>query len=323
MDTAPEVDAAHVSRLVGERLAAKGIVAAPVSLERHSVGGGVRDSKVVFVSRGAPGLVVVVSPRQFPGVVAEECHKAAEMRSLLGDLGAPILEPMDTGRIDSSTYAVLPYRKPLSRRRILGRLDLLRMQRHVCDWLLRVAQRHGAQTDIARYRSSFSALAPVISPDSPTAGCLRSAESHLRSGRFVARSTPMHGDIWKANVLRGASASVPFTLIDWRGSAKDGFPIYDLMRAAQTFRLSPKALQAQLQFHQAALGCQPQDLSLYLLGALGYYAGRLGEMPPDVFQAMADECVTRLSSALEAATSSGPAPVASEPTAGSLETDLK
>lgn len=305
-------DIAHISRLVGERLAAKGIVATPVSLERHSEGGGVRDSKVVFVSKGAPGLVVVVSPKQFPGVVAEECHKAAEMRLLLGDLGAPILEPMDTGRIDSSTYAVLPYRKPLSRRRILGRLDLLRMQRHVCDWLLRVARRHGAETDMARYRSSLSALARVISPDSAAAACLRSTESHLRSGRFVARSLPMHGDIWKANVLRGGSAAAPFTLIDWGGSAKDGFPIYDLIRAAQTFHLSPKALQAQLRLHRAALACQPEDLSAYLLGALGYYAGRLGEMPPDAFRALADECVTRLSAALEQATSPGTAHLESD-----------
>jgi hypothetical protein len=115
----------------------------------------------------------------------------------------------------------------------------------------------------------------------------------------------MHGDIWKANVLRGGSGSAPFTLIDWRGSATDGFPIYDLIRAAQTFRLSPKALHGQLQFHRAALGCQPEDLVAYLMGALGYYAGRLGEMSPDAFRAMADACVTRLLSALEVATSSG------------------
>lgn len=295
-------DVAYVSRVVGERLAAKGIVSEPVSLERHSVSGGVRDSKIVFVSKGAPGLVVVLSPRQFPSVVAEECHKAAQMRSLLGDLGAPILEPMDTGRIDRSTYAVLPYRRPLSRKRILGRLELLRMQRHVCDWLLRIAQRHSAETDISRYQSSLHALARVVAPGSPTAACLPSAESLLRSGRFVARSTPMHGDIWKANVLRGGSAAAPFTLIDWGGSARKGFPIYDLIRAAQTFRLSPKALHGQLQLHRAALGCQPQDLSLFLLGSLGYYAGRLGEMPPDLFRTMADECVTRLSAALAVGT---------------------
>ena len=300
MDTITDV--AYVSRLIGERLAARGIVEKPVSLERHSVGGALRDSKVIFLSKGAPGLVVVVSPRQYPGVVAEECHKAAEMRSLLGDLGAPILQPMAIGRIDRSTYAVLPYRRPLSRKRILGRLDLLRIQRHVCEWLLRVAQRHSAETDISRYHRALRALDRVVTPDSPATACLQSAQNQLRSGRFVARSMPMHGDIWKANVLRGGSAAAPFTLIDWRGSATDGFPIYDLVRAAQTFRLSPRTLHAQLQLHRAALGCQPEDLSVYLMGSLGHYAGRLGEMSPENFRAMADECVTRLLAALAVGT---------------------
>lgn len=295
-------DASYVSRLVGERLAAKGILEKPVSLERHSAGGGLPDSKVVFVSKGAPGLVVIVSPRQFPGIVAEECHKAAEMRSLLGELGAPILEPVDTGRIDRSTYAVLPYRRPLSQKRILGRLDLLRIQRHVCDWLLRIAERHGKEADASRYEKTLSVLTRVAAPDSPTAARLPSAQEHLRSGRFVPRSTPMHGDLWKANVLRGGRGSAPFTLIDWGGSAKDGFPVFDLIRAAQTFRLTPKALHGQLRRHRAALGCQLEDFPVYLLGALGHCAEHLGEMSPALFQAMADECVTRLWSALEAGT---------------------
>ncbi|HEX5461234.1 MAG TPA: phosphotransferase [Steroidobacteraceae bacterium] len=295
-------DASYVSRVVSESLVAKGVLQKPVSLERHSVGGGVRDSKAVFLGKGAPGLVVIVSPSEFPGVVAEECRKAAEMRSLLGDLGAPILEPMDTGRIDRSTYAVLPYRRPLSQKRIIGRLDLLRMQRHICNWLLQVVQRHGAATDVARYQHALSALARLIAPQSPAAASLPSAQRHLASGRFLPRSTPMHGDIWKSNVLRGNSRSAPFTLIDWRGSRKDGFPIFDLIRAAQSFRLSARALSRQLRFHQAALGCQPEDLPVYLLGALGQCAEQLGEMPPALFQSMADDGVTRLSSALAVST---------------------
>lgn len=304
MDTI--ADTSYVSRLISERLIAKGILPKPVSLERHSGGGKLRDSKAVFVSKEAPGLVVIVSPDEFPGVVAEECHKAAEMRSFLGELGAPILEPMDTGHIDRSTYAVMPYRRPLSQRRILGRLDLLRVQRHVCEWLVRVAQRHGAEADVSRYRSAFSALALMAPPDGPTAARLAAAERHLQSGRFLARSMPMHGDLWKANVLRGGNGSTPFILIDWAGSAKDGFPIFDLIRAAQTFRLTPKALYAQLQLHRAALRCQLEDIPLYLLGALGHCAARLGEMSPAHFLAMADDCVTRLSSALDVAAPLGP-----------------
>lgn len=258
------------------------------------------------MSKEARGLVVIVSPSEFPGVVAEECHKAAEMRSFLGALGAPILEPIDIGRIDRSTYAVMPYRHPLSQKRILGRLDVLRVQRHICNWLVRITERHGAEMDVSRYRSAFSALARMAPSDSPTAARLAAAERHLRSGRFLARSTPMHGDLWQANILRGGLGSAPFTLIDWGGSARDGFPIFDLIRAAQTFRLTPKALHAQLELHRAALGCQLEDLPSYLLGALGHYAARLGEMSPSVFLAMADDCVTHLSSALEVAAPSGP-----------------
>lgn len=294
-------DASYVSRLASERLIAKGVLKKPVSLKRHSGGGGLRDNKTVFVGKGAGGLVVIVSPREFPGIVAEECHKAAEMRSFLGELGAPILEPMDTGCIDGSTYAVLPYRRPLSQKRVLGRLELLRIQRHVCNWLVLIAQRHGAETDVSTYRGALSALALRAPSGGATAAHLTAAERHLRSGRFLPRSMPMHGDLWKANVLHGEPGSAPFTLIDWLGSARGGFPVFDLVRAAQTFCLTPKALYAQLELHRRALGCQLEDLPVYLLGALGHCAARLGEMSPAVFLAMADDCVIRLSSALDAA----------------------
>lgn len=47
-----------------------------------------------------------------------------------------------------------------------------------------------------------------------------------------------------------------------------------------------------------------EDLPVYLLGALGHYAARLGEMPPAAFRAMSDRCVTCLSRGLEAVDSS-------------------
>ena len=99
-------------------------------------------------------------------------------------------------------------------------------------------------------------------------------------------------------MLRG-NATTAFTLVDWRGSTTDGFPVFDLMRVAESFDLSAKGLSRQLQRHRAALGCQVADLPLYLLGALGHYATHLGEMSLTLFQSMADECATRLSYALE------------------------
>jgi len=291
-------DADFVSRFVRDRLIAKSSAfGKTLLLTQFSQGADDPDSKLVFLSQGKPALVIIISPALFPNVVAEECRKAAEMRALLGDLGAPILEPLDAGRILASTYAVLPYRKPLSQRRILSRLDELRVNRHLFDWLLQIARKHSVSGEVSGYERAFRALDLAVSPDSAAAALLRKAERHLRSGRFVARSVPMHGDLWKGNVLRGAG-SAPFTLVDWRGSSVDGFPIFDLIRAASSFHLSPTALCRQLQLHRAALGCQMEDLPLYLLAALGHFAERRGEMPLTTLHAMIEISVMRLSGAL-------------------------
>ena len=290
-------DANYISSFVGERLMAKGLLGSPVSLRRHMQEMEDPDSKLVFLSKGRHGFVVTVSPSQFPEVVAEECLKAARIRSQLGDLGAPILEPLDTGRIQTSSYAVLPYRKPLAKRRGLSWIDRMRVRRHLLEWLLQVAQRQSTACPVSRYELSLKALSAAIAADSPTAALLRATEKHLLSGDFAPRACPMHGDVWTGNVLHGA-ASTAFTLVDWRGSEADGFPLFDLIRGADSFGLSPKALRRELQLHRAALRCQAQDLPIYLLGALGHYAAHLGEMLVTHFRRMADDSVGRLMSAL-------------------------
>ena len=309
-------DARYVSNFIGERLAAKGVLRSTVSLRRHRQEMEHADSKLVFLSKGRHGLVVVVSPALFPDVVAEEYCKAAQMRSHLGELGGPVLEPLDSGRIETSSYAVLPYRRPLARRPGLGWIDRKWMRRHLREWLLQVTQRRGAACETSRYEVPLHALAATVAADSPTAALLRTAEKHLTSGRFAPRACPMHGDLWAGNVLHG-DASTAFALVDWRGSETQGFPLFDLIRTAESFELSPQALQRELQLHRAALGCQVADLPLYLLGALGHYAAHIGEMSPALFRAMADECVTRLSSALAVAPRSrspaSPTPRPAEP----------
>lgn len=290
-------DADYISSFVGERLAAKGLVHSPLSLRRYCQGGEDPDSKLVFLSEIGPALVATVSPPQFPEVVAEECRKAAAMRSLLGELGDPILEPLDTGRIQTSSYAVLPYRRPFSRRRGIRWLHRIWARHHVLEWLLQVAARRNAACEVSRYEAALAALAGRIAADGPAAALLRATQAHLRSGRFAARTVPMHGDLWRDNVLRGTGAT-SFTLVDWRGSLTDGFPIFDLIRVADSFGLSATSLRRQLLRHRAALGCQMADLPLYLLGALGHYAAHLEEMSPALFSSMTDGCATRFARAL-------------------------
>lgn len=292
-------DANYVSSFIGERLAAKGLLRSPVPLRRYCQGGEDPDSKLVFLSEGGLGLVVTVSPPLFPEVVAEECLKVAQMRSRLGDLSGPILEPLDTGRILTSSYAVLPFRKPFSRRRGVQWIYRNWVRHHLLEWLLRVARERSVACAASPYEAALQALGAQVSPDSPTAALLSAAHEHLRSGRFAPKAAPMHGDLWRGNVLRGSVATA-FTLVDWRGSTTDGFPLFDLIRVAESFGLSRRALSRELHRHRAALGCQIADLPLYLLGALGHYATHLGEMSPALFQTMADDCVTLLTRALPA-----------------------
>lgn len=292
-------DADYISSFIAETLQEKGLLRSPVPLRRYRQGGEDPDSKLVFMSEGEPALVVTVSPPEFPDVVAEECLRAAQMRSRLGDLGRPVLEPLDTGRVQTSSYAVLPFRKPFSRRRVVQWIHRNWARHHVLEWLLQIAQRRSASCEPSRYEASLQALSEKVRPDSPTAALLAAAGEHLCSGRFVPKSAPMHGDLWRGNVLRG-SESTAFTLVDWRGSQADGFPIFDLIRLAESFGLSTPALGRELRRHQSALGCQVADLPLYLVGALGHYAAHLGEMSLALFQTMADGCATRIARALSA-----------------------
>jgi hypothetical protein len=291
-------DADFISHFIGERLVSKGLLRSPVPLTRHRQGSEDPDSKLVFLSAPRHGLVVTLSPPQFPDVVAQECDKAARMRLLLGNLGAPIMEPLDAGRIENLSYAVLPYREPLAARAGLRWLDRLWVRRHLLAWVLEIARKRSTTCKMSKYEAALEALRQSVAASSPTAALLRAAQAHLASGGFIPQSSPMHGDLWKGNVLHGSGAA-RFTLIDWRGSETEGFPLFDLIRAAESFGLSRRALRRELQLHRAALGCQARDLPIYLLGALGHYASKLGEMRPELFRAMADNCVTLMDGALE------------------------
>jgi len=286
-----------VGQFISKRLTATGIASRKIRLDRISRAADVGDSKIIYLSRGRSRLVVHISPRGFPGVVAEEFRKAADLRRVLGSLGAPILMPIDSGLICDCSYAVTLYRRPLSRRRIRGRLDDFRFKRRLFRWLIDVAHMGKAVADLNTYEHAIRRLEEVANSRAPIFELIQSSREYLLSGHFKAVTVPMHGDLWKGNVLGGGGVAA-FSLIDWRGSLPRGFPLFDLMRAALSFRTSRGEMGEQVDLHRAALGCEIAAMPVYLLGALGHFAENLGEMPKTRFLDMAEECIVRLRDAI-------------------------
>ncbi|WP_340315371.1 phosphotransferase [Rhizorhabdus argentea] len=220
------------------------------------------------------------------------------MREVLGKDGDVLLQPFDTGRLADRSYAILPYRRPLSNRRLIGRLSEMRVRRPVLNWLTRIARDRHSVIDLAAYRNALHSLSRTAKPGWPPDELLSRCYARIGRPDFRPLGVPMHGDMWKGNVLRGTKGAA-FTLIDWRGSEVCGFPIFDLVSTASSFRLSPAALRRELKAHRAALHCIDDDLPVYLLGALGHYAAHLDHFPVQDFRAMAADFIGRLVDAID------------------------
>ncbi len=122
-------------------------------------------------------------------------------------------------------------------------------------------------------------------------GLRRAAQEQARllnAGEVRAHHVPMHGDLWKGNILRQHDGSL--ALIDWAGSEVQGYAMYGLIRAAISLGVSRRRLAVEIEWHRQALGGSRHLPELHLLGALGHYARHLGEFPPDRFATSAQEC---------------------------------
>ena len=261
---------------------------------------------LVSDSKGRPRAVVLCSAPVAPDMVERALTRAREAKALLGPaVGAPILEPMASGRIGPLSYAVLPYCRPLTDVRVLWWPQRARLRPALLDWLWQVTKRSVCEPPEDEIdRRFFEPLRQVVgSPISSDR--LRSAGKHalsrLDSGAWVPKHVLMHGDLWKGNILfRPAgthalqSGAAPFVVIDWPGAVMRGYGIYDLVRLAQSIRLSNRSLRPEVIRHCAVLQCQPIDARCQVLAALGHLAQHRESFPGAMYARMAERCLTTI-----------------------------
>ena len=258
-----------------------------------------------------PVAVAIVSRPAAPNLIARGTATAARIRNLLGpELGSAIITPLHHGAVDGLSYELLPWHQPLSDSRVLGSWQRFRLKRTLLDWLqdatATTVANHGASSDASQV--AFDGMLEHLESRPFIAGPVResivNARSRLSTGQWQPRHTFDHNDFWMGNVLltlrsgEGNLRKFPFVLIDWAGANEQGFGVYDLIRLAQSLRLSNRAIGVELRRHAQALRCGSIDLNGYLLVTLGRLHQNLEHFPEKAFVQMFNTCMKRLDSAL-------------------------
>lgn len=293
----------NIANALGDTFARCGLPASLSTLRLSSAG---TDSSSIFiVGDKSPSAILAISPEEFPDLVSAEHEKTSRMRAVLGpELGSPVVVPMVQGFLSGRSYALLPRKTPLSDSRIGWLIQRRSLKSHLTRWLREInATTTTRQASFDLYRGSLEHLCGVTGLSEGIRSVSRRALDRLLAGDFVPRSTPMHNDLWKGNILLPSSdddqhkKAFPFFVIDWRGSRIDGFPLFDLVRLAMSLKFSARELRQELMHTCQSLGCEFSDAPYFVATALGEIASRRDQFPVQAFLGMAEHCFAELRSA--------------------------
>lgn len=268
--------------------------------------------KCVFRSRaGQPLAIAMLSRPAFPSLVERSVLNIRAARACLpASLAAPILEPLVAGTVDSLSYTVFPYCRPTSNSRIGWRLQRVFLGRRVFRWLAQV-YRASRRTVFTDEEAASSILRPlefilgcdVLSPATRDAAAMALRRYH--AGQWRPSLHVSHNDFWKGNVLLTNpvnplldSGRSRFFVIDWAGSSTRGQPIYDLLRAAMSFRLPRRKLAKTLAIFCRFMNCESIDCMGSLLAGLGWIGLHREHFPLGRFAQVAEDCRLRLHNVL-------------------------
>lgn len=264
-------------------------------------------AKLLITNRaGQPSAVVYWSPAAMPRRVARDTERAEQARAALGpELGIVIPAPLVAGEIEGRSFVVVPYFRPLRKRRWSGAIQRASLRSWALDWLCAATQRTVASTTPERTQRDFEAPLAALAANAKIDRSIRDRASHairkLREGAWRPRYVLAHNDLWKGNFLSregtiswlpklGAANRIPFVIIDWSGSRVHGHAIYDLVRLSMSLGVSLRRFRFELRRHCLILGCDIGDAASYLLASLGHLGAHLECFPEDRYLRLVDRC---------------------------------
>lgn len=264
---------------------------------------------LVIDETGRRVAVLAVSSPTGPDLVARAVENAARAREVLGPrLGSVVLVPRSAGAHEGLSFALWPWRRPLSDSRWRAFLEKRRIRPRILAWLQEVARTTSRPAPAPSFESAWRGPLGSVGRDSGLPDDIRRvadrAFQRLEDGQWQPRFVLEHGDCWMGNALLpikpGASPeqTCGFILIDWAGARFDGYPFLDLLRFCKSGGIKGAALRRETLAHCAILGCAPEDAFSYTAAGFGALGLNLDRFPRDRFHALTRGAFDLLSTAL-------------------------
>jgi len=265
---------------------------------------------VIHNKGGVPIAVLFCSRAVAPDYVAQEHNKASRIRNHLGDrLGHIIRKPLLEGYLQGRSYAVMPWRQPLSNSRWIRGLQKAAVGATVLTWLREACAATLASPETQDIEPQFVIPLGHISKHPHLSIEIRqqarSARERLLSGEWLPKHVLDHNDFWMGNVLldlpwsRIPRVSRRFVLIDWRGANIRGYGFVDLLRMARSIGLSRSVLAREFARLRRVLDCSPGDAEAQVLAGLGHRGMDLEYFPAHRYVRSVERCWGMLSALRE------------------------
>jgi len=257
-----------------------------------------------------PIAVLFCSRPSAPHFVARSVDRTHEAKKLLGSrAGRVVLEPLLTGVMDGLSYAVFPWRQPLTDSRFFWTIQRARLRPVFFRWLREAtaATLHSRiETEtVGNFERQLIHVAQDPSLGVKVRACAKLAIKRLHRGLWKPRHVLTHNDLWKGNLLMGTSSALSyprgnqFVIIDWSGANPDGYGIFDFLRLAQSMQLPVSQFVRELRFHCHTLECELGDAKGHLLAALGHLGTHLEHFSRERYRLLADKTFHYLSATLK------------------------
>jgi hypothetical protein len=249
-------------------------------------GSSVADGHAIYAIGGS--FVALVSPLSFPNAAAEEAGAMRAAKAILPPhLASFVMDIAVDGRLeDNRSFIVVPRGRPLFENRMFFAVQKRLVAPVVFEWLRGLAHEATNPSENARreFQLSLEALSAVKALPSSITNAAVDGLVRLSKGGFAPRFCPMHGDLWKGNIIHASDKSLK--LIDWRGSRMSGYGLFDLIKFAQSFNIKNERLRNEITIHAQALGLDVNGAFATLLASCGHIYRNLEEFPLESFVGM-------------------------------------